>query len=149
MQADVMAAAAALRAPFGPEATQRLRDALRLAAELGLRLRMEPLAAVVSAHLLEQSRQLVARPDRFAFTATQALLTLADDLHLRVDRTEAEECVHALVERLVAALAAPGAEIPEASLFESALALAARLNFAVDEYRWRVQAPGGGPLPQN
>jgi hypothetical protein len=149
MQADVMAAAAALRAPFGPESSQRLRDALRLASDLGLRVRLEPVAAVTSAHLLEQARQLLARPDRFAFAAAQALLALADELHLRLDRTEPEEAVYALVERLMAALVAPGVDFPEAALLDTALALAERLNFAVDEFRWRLQVPGGGALPQN
>jgi hypothetical protein len=147
LQADVEAAAAALRPPFDPEATQRLRDILEQAVQLRLRLRLEPVAAVVSAHLEEQSRRLRQQPDRFAFTAVGRLLDLTESLRLRVDRTEAEEQVHALVEELVAALAAPSADPGQAKLLEAALQLAVRLNFAADEVRWRLQVPGGG-VPQ-
>jgi len=149
VQADVLAAATSLRPPYGDEATQRLRDALRLAHELRLHVRLEPVTRIASEHLLEQTRRLGARPDRFAFTAAGNLLGLAETLQLPLDRTESEEQVHTLVENLLAALAAPSPEIPEAAMLDAALDLAARLNFAVDELRWRLQVPGGGAVPQN
>jgi len=149
LQVDLEAAAAALRPPFGGESTQRLRDVLRLAQELGLRLRLEPVAKSLSSLLREQTQQLSQRPDRFAFGAAQQLLALAEELQLRLDRTESEEHLHRLVERLVVAVASPSADLPEGAMLDAALELAARLHFAVDEIRLRLQVPGGGPLPQN
>jgi hypothetical protein len=147
MQADVDAAAAALLPPFDAEATRRMQETLQLSRELGLQVHLESVAARFSRHLQEQTRALLEKPESAGFAAASQLLDLADTFGLQLERTLPEEQVHALVERLLASLAAPGMDVPPSGLLDEALALAERLNFAVDELRWRLQVPGGGPLP--
>jgi alpha-amylase/alpha-mannosidase (GH57 family) len=135
LQADLEEAAQNLGPPFADRDTERLRGILATARELGLSLRLERLARLVGKLLEEQISRLLEAPGAAGFEAANNLLHLAEKLELRIDRTASEERVGVLLERLLAEERSPAPGDERRELLEAVFSLAARLNFAVEEFR--------------
>jgi hypothetical protein len=135
-QTDVEEAAGNLQPPFDEESTAHLRTTLTTARELGLRIRPEPVAACISRHLETQVRGLVERSEMACREAAHALLALAEEMQLQVDRTEAEELMNMRLQQLLLSGASG-----DTSGVEEILELASHLNFAVEEWKAAAAAP--------
>jgi len=138
LQTDLEEAAEQLSAPYAPDSLAAIESLVALAWRLDLRLALERLADVESAHLRQEMWRLAVDRDPRHFEAATNLLAAGERLGLVLRRAEAEELVWEFLQRhVVPQLEAAAAGTADAAFLEASLAFAERLNFLVDA--WRAQ----------
>ncbi len=138
LQTDLEEHAHRLSPPFSVDALAEIERLVALAWRLDLELALEPVVELESAHLRNEMRQLLEDRDPRHFESATNLLAACERLGLELRRAEAEELLFEFLQRYVTGGAAPPISAP---FVEAALAFAERLNFVVDTWRKRSQAP--------